>query len=371
MKKYSVLLVSPFPPPFGGIANYSENLYNSLMEKNVQVEKYDTSRYSNFRFYKSDIDRYYIRILHPWNILFVILAFFDFFLFLFQITFKRNLVVHVHTSSFFGWWRSTIFIILAKLVGKKTVLHVHNAIDHFYYKDSGAIGKFFIRLTLKIPDYLVSLSHGIKDILKELTYRPVIPIYNGVDISQFDNYKGYQKPYKMLFAGSVGPSKGVDILFKALKKSGLGNENVHLTVMGAGNIEMMKKLADELVLNDQVTFTGQVSEEEKMMLFKTHHIFTLPSDGEGQPVAIIEGMASGMAILSTTVGSIPEVIGKENGILVSPRNIEELSKALKQMILNIDIKKMGDNNRILAKEKYSFNRVVNDNIHVYEQAIRD
>ena len=35
MKKYSVILVSPFPPPYGGIASYSENLYNGLLDKNI------------------------------------------------------------------------------------------------------------------------------------------------------------------------------------------------------------------------------------------------------------------------------------------------------------------------------------------------
>ena len=37
MKKYSVILVSPFPPPYGGIASYSENLYNGLLDKNIDT----------------------------------------------------------------------------------------------------------------------------------------------------------------------------------------------------------------------------------------------------------------------------------------------------------------------------------------------
>ena len=51
MKKYSVILVSPFPPPYGGIASYSENLYNGLLDKNIDTIIYDTSRFDHFRIY--------------------------------------------------------------------------------------------------------------------------------------------------------------------------------------------------------------------------------------------------------------------------------------------------------------------------------
>ena len=366
MNKYRVLLVSPFPPPFGGIASYSENLYCGLLEKNVKAEKYNTSRFDHLRFHNSGKKRNYIRIIHPVNFLFLFLIMFDFFLFFFRIIFKRNLIVHVHTSSFFGWWRSALYILIAKIVGKKTIIHVHNAVDRFYFVESGRIGKFLIRSSLKIPYHLVSLSDGIKNLLVELTCKPVTPIYNGVDIKQFQSEKDYTKPYQMLFAGFVGLQKGVPDLIYALKQSGLGSGEIRLTVMGSGDIEEMKELTKELKLNDQVTFTGRISEEEKTKLFNTHHIFALPSHGEGQPISILEGMASGMAILSTRVGSIPEVVKEENGILVSAGNIEELSEAIVQLVINTDVEMMGNVNRTKACEMFSFERVIKDNITVYE-----
>ena len=366
MNKYRVLLVSPFPPPFGGIASYSENLYHGLLEKNVKVEKFNTSRFNHLRFNSPDNKRNYLRIFHPGNILFLFLIMFDFIPFLFRIMFKRNLIVHVHTSSFFGWWRSALYILLAKLVCKKTILHVHNAIDRFYLEESRRIGKCLIRISLKIPYHLVSLSPGIKNLLVELTGKPITPIYNGVDIKQFQSEKDYTKPYKILFAGFVGTQKGVPDLIKALKQAGLGSGEITLTVMGSGDIKEMTELTKELNLNGQVTFTGRISEEEKKKLFSTHHIFALPSHGEGQPISILEGMASGMAVLSTKVGSIPEIVKEENGILVSAGNIEELAKAIIQLVSKTDVEIMGQVNRNKAIEMFSFYRVINDNITVYE-----
>jgi len=366
MKSFRVLLVSPFPLPFGGIASYSENLYNGLLAKNISVEKYNTSRFDQYRYHNPDKKRNYIRIIHPGNILFMFLIIIDFIIFLLTISLRKNLIVHVHTSSFFGWWRSTIYIILAKIMGKKTILHVHNAIDRFYFKESGIFAKFFIRISLRIPNHLISLSYGIKNLLVKLTRKPVTPIYNGVDVEQFQSVKKYIKPYKMLFAGFVGHQKGVPDLLRALKKSRISFDEIQLTIMGSGDIEEMKKLTKELELHGQVTFTGRISEEEKTKLFNTHHIFTLPSHGEGQPISILEGMASGMAILSTKVGSIPEVVNEENGILVNPGDIQELSDAIFQLVNKVDVEKMGEVNREIACKRFSFVRVIKDNLSVYK-----
>ena len=369
MKKYSVILVSPFPPPYGGIASYSENLYNGLLDKNIDTIIYDTSRFDHFRIYNPDKKRNYLRIVNPLNFVFILALIIDYFYFFLKIVLRKNLIVHIHTSSFFGWWRSMIYAMISKLLRKKTILHVHNAIDRFYFKESGVFGKFLIRISLKIPDGIISLSHGIKKLLSDITARPIKPIYNGIYIEQFSPVKKYIKPYKILFAGFVGPHKGVPDLLKALKRTKLGSKNVHLTIMGIGDLAEMKKLADSIEVRNMVTFTGRVNEEEKIRLFNSHHIFVLPSYGEGQPIAILEGMASQMAIISTKVGSIPEIIKKENGILIDPGNIEELSNAILTLVRSENLKKIGEKNREIASNTFSFDRVVNDNISNYEEIL--
>jgi len=137
--------------------------------------------------------------------------------------------------------------------------------------------------------------------------------------------------------------------------------------MGSGDIGEMKKLTNKLGLYDQIIFTGRASEEEKTRLFNTHHILALPSYGEGQPISILEGMASEMAILSTRVGSIPEVVKNENGILVSPGDISQLSVAITQLLSNTDIEMMGKVNQNKASKKFTFERVLKDNISVYDK----
>lgn len=366
MISYKVLLVSPFPPPFGGIASYSDNLYEGIVKKGIFVRKYNTAKYEKFRFHNPDRKRNYLRVLDPRNFIFFGAVVFDWVLFAFEIIRFRPDIVHVHTSSFWGWWRSIIYISVARIFGKKTLLHIHNAIDRFYFQESGKTARFFIRASLKIAHRHIALSDGIKDLVSKLTSKPVTSIYNGVHCRVFENDKQYSSPLSVLFVGFVGSQKGVPDLLRAVRLSGLRAHEIRLTVVGAGDTAEMKGLAAELGLDGQVVFTGRVGEDEKISFFKSHHVLALPSYGEGQPISILEGMAAGMAILSTSVGSIPEIVKNgENGFLVRPGEIEGLSRAMIKLTDEVFLEKIGYANKKIAQEKFNFSRVIADNILVY------
>lgn len=370
MRKIRILLVSPFPPPFGGIASYSENLYQGLLKAGLEVKRYNTARFEKFRFHDKDNTYSYLRIFNPRNFLLYFSFLVDWIFYFITVFNYKPDIVHVHTASFISWWRSTIYIMTAKAFRVKTILHIHNAIDRFYFQESGKIGRFFIRRSLAIPTHLITLSAGIRRRISGLTLRPNTSIYNGVDCETYRNGKEYKYPIKILFAGFVGREKGVPDLLKGLHKSELSSNTVMLTVMGKGEIEEMKILATNLGLTNQVCFTGRVSEDKKISLFKSHHILALPSYGEGQPISILEGMAAGMAILSTLVGSIPEIVmDSVNGYLVKPGDTVGLAQALKKLSNNSIVEKFGIANSIKAYPKYDFTRVVKDNIHIYQKAV--
>ena len=247
---------------------------------------------------------------------------------------------------------------LGKILRKKCILHVHNAIDKFYIDESGIIGKFLIRKSLLLPDHIISLSNGIKKLLSNITSKPITAVYNGVLGDQFSPSKNkYKKPYQMLFAGGVGPQKGVSDLLYGLHLSKLSRDEIYLTIMGDGDIQEMKIIMRDLNLEGMVNFTGRVDERKKIKLFNNSDIFALPSYGEGQPISILEGMISGAAILSSKVGSIPEIIKDQNGVLVDPGDKKQIAEALINFVDNVEIEKMGNLNFNIAKERFTFDRV--------------
>ena len=78
-----------------------------------------------------------------------------------------------------------------------------------------------------------------------------------------------------------------------------------------------------------VCYDGWVAGERKASLMSMANIYILPSYAEGLPISILEAMTYGMAIISTPVGGIPEIVRQnENGILIAPGDTEALSNAI-------------------------------------------
>ena len=364
-----VLMVSPLPPPYGGIASYAGNLVNGLRQNGICVDCYDTARYERLRLRSPGDSRGYWRVLDPRNAVFLFAMLFEWVPYSFAVLYRRASVVHVHTASSWAWWRSAAYIAIARLLRCRTILHVHNAIDFFYQKESGRAARWLIRRSLTLPHHIIALSEGLRGFLVTVTDTPITVVDNGVDVSLFQNDKKADvPPVRILFAGAVGRQKGVADLLEAVHRSGLGSEQLTVTVVGGGSVDSMRRLAGELGLGDQVTFAGRVSDEVKLELFRTHHIFALPSYAEGQPISILEGMAAGMAILSTTVGSIPEVIKHgENGFLVSPGDVDDMAKRIVDLMHPERLRSMGRRNSEIARECYDFRRVVREVADVYAQ----
>ncbi len=106
---------------------------------------------------------------------------------------------------------------------------------------------------------------------------------------------------------------------------------------------------------ERVEFVGWLSEQEKIELLHSVDIFVLPSYHEGLPYAIIEAMASGLPIVASSVGGIPDVIRNgENGFLIEPGDIQGLVYYLETLIKDSNLREsIGVKNHLYAITEYS------------------
>ena len=153
---------------------------------------------------------------------------------------------------------------------------------------------------------------------------------------------------RLLCVARLRAEKGLDILMRAaglLRSEGL---KFQLEIAGEGPmLAELNALCSKLELKDCVTFSGgsgAAGIEEKM---RNADIFVLPSRTEAMPLALLEAMSHGLAIVATSVGGIPEVISDgETGLLVSPESVEGLAGALTQLVSNAELRtKLGGNAR--------------------------
>jgi glycosyltransferase involved in cell wall biosynthesis len=108
---------------------------------------------------------------------------------------------------------------------------------------------------------------------------------------------------------------------------------------------------------------GWIDSDKRNELLLKADLFILPSYNEALPMALLEAMAWGLPVIVTPVGGIPEVVtADENGLLVTPGDIQQLSSAMQSLITNEDLRlRLGDAARASAIEfdvtKYCVNLV--------------
>jgi colanic acid/amylovoran biosynthesis glycosyltransferase len=142
--------------------------------------------------------------------------------------------------------------------------------------------------------------------------------------------------WRLMQAGRLIEKKGLPVTLRAFASFLTQYPNATLAIAGDGPLlGQIQDLARELKIDNRVSFTGFISQEQLRDLYYASHIFLHPSeigpDGnqEGIPNSMLEAMASGLPVFATQHGGIPEAI--ENGVsglLVPERNHDELGRAL-------------------------------------------
>jgi glycosyltransferase involved in cell wall biosynthesis len=105
-----------------------------------------------------------------------------------------------------------------------------------------------------------------------------------------------------------------------------------------GDEEELRARVQSHGIADQVTFVPFLPFDELLQLYRSADIFVLPSRIEGQGRVLIEALASGCVVIGTDVGGIPAIVShEENGLLIEPGSVAELSGAIQRVLSDDDL----------------------------------
>ncbi|MFT4147360.1 MAG: glycosyltransferase [Micrococcaceae bacterium] len=172
---------------------------------------------------------------------------------------------------------------------------------------------------------------------KEGRVPTVWPISCGIDTSHYDAKEGEIIPKhegkQILFVGRLDQEKNLDILIKAMQYIP-SEDHAHLKIVGHGlEEEPLKKLVEELNLEDKVFFTGKISDEELRLAYLEADVFAMPGTAELQSLATLEAMCADNPIVAADAMALPHLIKKgKNGYLFEPNNIHDLAKKLHRVL---------------------------------------
>jgi len=211
-----------------------------------------------------------------------------------------------------------------------------------------------------------ALQRGIENHNIQANFR-IVP--NAVDTHLFHpptQENSRKEPIRILFVGSLLPVKGISYLLEALARFKSERDDWCLDIFGEGpNRDEYKNLSAELGLSEEVTFHGYRPKEEIAAFMRQAQLFILPSLWENLPCVLVEAIASGLPILSTQAGGIPEIVDEEIGMLVSPGNVKDLSLGLEEMLSKLQ---SFDRSEIASRSKrYSLETIGREIHDIYKE----
>ena len=154
-------------------------------------------------------------------------------------------------------------------------------------------------------------------------------IYNPIDSSMFLQCNQDTDNIQFVHVGRFHEVKNHRALIEAFSVFSKSYPNCNLTLAGDGPLlDSIKTYVNELELTERVSFLGNVTNIPELL--SKMNVFVLPSKSEACPVVILEAMASGLPIIASEVGGIPELV-TDNGILVAPNDVSALAEAMKTL----------------------------------------
>jgi len=336
-----VLLISPLPPPNGGIASWTEMYQKALINQNHQCEVINTALHSkrkndpNTRYIGEEFRRY-LKIQRELR----------------KCVKLGEYIAHINSSgSTMGLVRD--YLICFNLKKTQTVIQFH--CDLGFLKKS-IIRKILLKFISRRVKTSICINKSSHEYMKSIgiTHLDLIPNFYSKEYSSHE-YKS--KISNILFVGRICRDKGIDTIYE------LSKNLPDITFTLAGFIEdnsYMTKKPDNVVLLGDSSWNVIKNEMQKTDLF------LFPSLHEGFPMVILEAMAFSLPIISSNAGAIPEILDENCGIIVEDNNVERYSHYINTVLSLEKRQEIGMNARMKVK-RYDIEQIVLIFLSVYRR----
>jgi len=247
--------------------------------------------------------------------------------------------------------------------------------------------RIFEEKMLKRADKIIAVSHFTKRELLEYYRVPeskIRVIYNGVDTRKFQPAEDKRKIKKELgfnpddlaivSVGRLYARKGLFTLIESVPAVVKRFKNAKFIISGKGQSDEMRKLiayAEKIGVKDNMVFTGYYPDKKLPKLYQAADVFAFSTFYEHHPFAILEALSTGLPVVTTSVGGIPETIESgKNGFLVEPFNPAQFADKILYLLEHpAEASEMGVLARKTILKRFDWRIVVKDVLRVYDEAL--
>jgi glycosyltransferase involved in cell wall biosynthesis len=208
---------------------------------------------------------------------------------------------------------------------------------------------------------LVSPSMALRDLM--ISHCPILNVSvipNGYETAYFQQRK--KEGNSILLCSRLLPRKGFQYVIKAVKDLSL-DWQVH--IIGEGPYrQTLEQIAEDS--KTPITFHGWLDRDDPKFreLYETSEIFIFPSEMENFPTVLLEAMSAGCAIITSTAGGCPEVVG-EAGILIEPKNTMGIGKAIMELTQSPEKRAKLSQAALVRVQQFTWQSIANRYLELY------
>lgn len=361
-----VLLVGPSPPPYNGMSVAAELIRKALdgIVPYTHLDTADRRGLSNIG--RLDFTNVLLAFVHGAKCLWILLS-------------ERPTAVYVPISqAWLPFLRDCLFLIPARITGRKIIIHLHGGYFGRFYKQSSPAMQGIIRYCLGKSSVAIVLGESLSRVFDGVIPAERIRVVpNGIQDRFAVGSAGRNGTTQLLYLGALDAQKGVLDIIQALLQ--VRDKTGHFRVVFAGSWysrsdrESAEKIIDRAGLANYVEFVGTVESKQKDSLLSASDVLLLPSKNEGQPYVVLEGMAASLPIISTKVGCIPATVRDGvDGFLVEVGDISALANRMELLIRDESLRKrMGQAARQRFLENYTYEQFSSRIREVFRDALAE
>lgn len=275
------------------------------------------------------------------------------------------------TNQMPGAWAA---LIAKKLYKKKLIIRC--GYEWLDFLERSNKNKFIISIVKKIEkfiynraDKIVISSEKDKEFIIEnfkIDSEKIEVINNYIDTNLFiKKENNIDKKNKLVFVGRFNKQKNLFNLLDAVD-----NMDVELNLIGSGELENELKEKAKQIKIARINFLGNILNENLGEELNKNEVFVFPSLYEGNPKALLEAMSMGLAVLTTDVKGIKEIIKhKESGFLVNTDS-DFIKKGLEELLNDEELKeKISIGARKTIEERFSFEKIIEKELNLHKKIL--
>ena len=285
-------------------------------------------------------------------------------------------VLHAHAFGHFPTWAGSLS---RRLRGTPLVITPHSD-EGLGTAASRLYQRAVARVTLVGADRVIAQTRIEAERLSSwgVDRSRIVVIPTPIDLDEFPEVPDRLPPSSggptILFVGRLVPvSKGLDVLVRAFARLPEGL-SARLRIVGEdwGAGAPLLRLARELGVASRVTLLGAISKPDLRREYAGADLFVLPSRAESFGAVLLEAMASGLPVVATRVGGIPEVVEEgATALLVPPDDVDALSQAVRRLAEDPELSRRLSRSGRPRAETFSWTRLTPRYVELFEELRRE